>query len=202
MKMSTHLELFFQHRFVVYHQLLLSSLLTLLTCHLACCRYTVCIEYEYPPSLINYPLYPLLKMPRHSLYVTCLLFLLYCIPSLSLYSIHTTMSKQRQNQPGIKRVPSTPVPPQARKEPTPLQPGPAGTSTSGSTPKFYASPLFPCQQIMLISRMGPLYPKLLVYPTTRRMSLKRLFRLQRYTPQHIIPSIKLIPRSKAERQLL
>jgi hypothetical protein len=67
------------------------------------------------------------------------------------------MSKQRQNQPGIKRVPSTPVPPQARKEATPLQPGPAGTS-SGSTPKFYASPVSPWQ-IYADIQNGPTVPK-------------------------------------------
>lgn len=73
------------------------------------------------------------------------------------------MSKQRQNQPGIKRVPSTPIPPQARKEPTPLQPGPAGTgtSTSAGTPKFYASPLILAVVFCLIAdrQNGPTVSK-------------------------------------------
>lgn len=103
------------------------------------------------------------------------------------------MSKQRQNQPGIKRVPSTPIPPQARKEPTPLQPGPAGTgtSTSAGTPKFYASPLIPLRGIA-DSQNGPTVSKSAGIPDYSKDVAKKTVQTAkvRYTTKQYLVSLQ------------
>jgi len=107
----------------------------------------LCIRYyRYPINIYlssshnHLCLYTYSILPRHHYFSTSLAFSSFLIPSLSS-TPSTTMSKRPNQSGGMKRVPSTPVPASAKKEATPLQPGPAGTSTSTSTsadnPKFY-----------------------------------------------------------------
>lgn len=87
------------------------------------------------------------------------------------------MSKPRQSQPGPpKRVPSAPVPPNARKASAPIQPGPSdvaegSTGRSSPGPKFYVSAMLTCDtscQVLTI-RMDQPRPEPAVFPTIRKI---------------------------------
>jgi len=181
MNMSTHLELFFEHRFVVYP---LVPSLPLLFYYSPVILLVVVNVYAYNTSILSlthYSLYTLLIMPRHS-FCTSLAFSsfsLYSIHLLYIYHVETKTQSTRYKEGTFNPCTSS---------------GKEGTYTSSTWSGRYIHRQYSeilrksfvsLSATILISRMDPPYLKQLVYPTTRRMSPERLFTQQRYALHHL-----------------